>query len=75
MLSHNSLQDFYTYIKTKYDAAMTELTIVRNLMYLFGISTAILAAATIYFRKKTPYIVLHKETSAKPDKNNKTATE
>jgi hypothetical protein len=71
VLSHNSLQ----YIKTKYDDSLAELTIVRNLMYLFGISTVILAAATIYFRKKAPYIVLHKETSAKPDKNNKTATE
>lgn len=75
VLSHSSLQEFYTYITTKYDASMAELTIVRNLMYLFGISTVILAAATIYFRKKAPYIVLHKETSAKPDKNNKTATE
>jgi hypothetical protein len=63
------------YIKTKYDDSLAELAIVRNLMYLFGISTVILAAATIYFRKKAPYIVLHKETSAKRDKNNEPVTE
>lgn len=75
VLSQSSLQDSYTYIKTKYDASTAELNFVRNLMYVFGISTVILAAATVYFRKKAPYIVLQKEASAKVDKDNKTATE
>jgi hypothetical protein len=32
-------------------------------MYAFGISTVVLAATTIYFRKKAPYTVLRKETA------------
>jgi hypothetical protein len=36
-------------------------------MFVFGITTAILAATTIYFRKKAPYIVLRKETAAKAE--------
>ncbi len=67
-LTYDSLREDYTYIKTKYDAALGELTIVRPLMYIFAITTAIFAAATIYFRKKAPYIVVSKETATKPDK-------
>jgi hypothetical protein len=32
-------------------------------MYILGITTVILAATTIYFRKKAPYIVVQKETA------------
>jgi len=64
---HDSLQEYYNYIKEKYDSSTAELSIVRNLMFGFGIATAILAATTIYFKKKAPYIVLRKETVAKPD--------
>jgi hypothetical protein len=42
------------------------LGIVRNLMFGFGIATVILAATTLYFRKKAPYIVVRKETEVKP---------
>lgn len=65
--SYTSLQDSYSYIKTKYDASQWELSIVRDLMYALGISTVVLAAATIYLRKKAPYILLRKETAVKPD--------
>jgi hypothetical protein len=65
--NYKSLQDNYDYLKTKYDASTGELSIVRNLMFAFGVSTAILAATTIYFRKKAPYIVLRKETAVKPE--------
>ena len=60
---YNSLQGSYNYIKTKYDTSAGELSILRYLMYAFGISTVVLAATTIYFRKKAPYIVLRKETA------------
>lgn len=66
--NYDSLQEFYTYIKTKYDASIGELNIVRNLMYIFGITTVIFAATTVYLRKKAPYILLRKETAVKPDK-------
>jgi len=36
-------------------------------MFGFGIAAVILAAATLYFRKKAPYIVLRKETAVKSD--------
>lgn len=65
--SYGTLQQDYAYLKGKYDASIGELNIVRNLMYVFGITTVVLAAATIYFRKKAPYILLRKETAAKPD--------
>jgi len=64
---YDSLQEHYDYVKEKYDSSTTELSIVRNLMFGFGIATAILAATTIYFKKKAPYIVLRKETAVKPD--------
>lgn len=64
---HDSLQENYDYIKGKYDSSVAELGIVRNLMFGFGIATVILAATTLYFRKKAPYIVLRKETAVKPD--------
>lgn len=75
MLNYNILQEVYTYIKTKYDDSIGELSIVRTLMYVFGISTVILAATTIYFRKKAPYIVLRKETTTKPNENGKPPAE
>jgi len=64
---YNSLQEHYNYIRTLYDSSAGELNIVRILMFIFGITTAILAATTIYFRKKAPYIVLRKETAAKAE--------
>lgn len=64
---YNSLQQNYEYIKEKYDSSLAELGLVRNLMFGFGIAAVILAATTLYFRKKAPYIVLHKETAIKPD--------
>jgi hypothetical protein len=64
---YNSLQQNYEYIKEKYDSSLAELGIVRNLMFGLGIATVILAATTLYFRKKAPYIVLRKETAVKPD--------
>ena len=64
---YNSLQQNYDYIKEKYDSSLAELGIVRNLMFGFGIAAVILAATTLYFRKKAPYIVLRKETAIKPD--------
>lgn len=67
-LTYDSLREDYNYIKTKYDAALGELTIVRPLMYVFAITTVIFVAATIYFRKKAPYIVVSKETTTKTDK-------
>lgn len=62
--NYNSMQDTYNYIRTKYDSSTGELSIVRNLMYILGITTVILAATTIYFRKKAPYIVVQKETAS-----------
>lgn len=64
---YDSLQQHATYLEGKYDASTAELTIVRYLMYALGVTTVILAATTVYFRKKAPYIVLRKETTAKPD--------
>jgi len=64
---YDSLQDNYNYIKEKYDSSTGELSIVRNLMFGFGIATVVLAATTIYFKKKAPYIVVRKETAVKPD--------
>jgi hypothetical protein len=63
---YDSLQQNYAYIKEKYDSSLAELGIVRNLMFGFGIAAVILAATTLYFRKKAPYIVLRKETEVKP---------
>lgn len=63
----DSLQQHYDYIKALYDSSAGELNIVRILMFVFGITTAILAATTIYFRKKAPYIVLRKETATKTE--------
>jgi hypothetical protein len=63
---YNSLQQNYEYIKEKYDSSLAELGIIRNLMFGFGIATVILAATTLYFRKKAPYIVVRKETEVKP---------
>jgi len=64
--SYDSLQEHYNYIKGKYDSAAGELNIVRILLYIFTTATAILAATTIYFRKKAPYVVVRKETAEKP---------
>ena len=64
---YDSLEEQYDYIKEKYDSSVGELGIVRNLMFSFGIVAVILAATTLYFRKKAPYIVLRKETAVKPD--------
>ena len=64
---YNSLQQNYEYIKEKYDSSLAELGLVRNLMFGFGIAAVILAATTLYFRKKAPYIVLRKETAVKSD--------
>jgi hypothetical protein len=64
---YNSLQQNYEYIKDKYDSSLAELGIVRNLMFGFGIAAVILAATTLYFRKKAPYIVVRKETEVRPD--------
>ncbi len=68
MVNHDSLQEQYSYIKTKYDASIAELNIVRNLMYIFTVTTVIFVATTAYFGKKAPYIVLRKETAVKPNK-------
>lgn len=65
--NYSSLQDYHNYIKALYESSAGELNIVRILMFVFGITTAILAATTIYFRKKAPYIVLRKETAAKTE--------
>lgn len=65
--NYDSLHDQSTYLEEKYDATTGELTIIRYLMYTFGLTTAILAATTVYFRKKVPYIVLRKEDTPKPD--------
>lgn len=67
MSNYDSLQEHYNYIKELYDSSAGELNTVRILMFVFGITTAILAATTIYFRKKAPYIVLRKETAAKAE--------
>jgi hypothetical protein len=64
--NYDSLHDQSTYLEEKYDATTGELTIVRYLMYTLGLTTAILAATTVYFRKKAPYIVLRKENTPKP---------
>jgi hypothetical protein len=64
--NYDSLHDQSTYLEEKYDATTGELTIVRYLMYTLGLTTAILAATTVYFRKKAPYIVLRKENTTKP---------
>jgi hypothetical protein len=63
--NYDSLHDQSTYLEEKYDATIGELTIVRYLMYALGLTTAILAATTVYFRKKAPYIVLRKENTPK----------
>ena len=55
------------YVKRNFDASNGELSVVRILMYIFGITTVIFAATTIYFRRKAPYIVLRKETAMKTD--------
>ena len=65
---YESLQELYTYVKTKYDASLGELNIVRNLMYIFVVTTIIFLATTVYLRKKAPYIILRKETAIKPDR-------
>jgi hypothetical protein len=64
---YDSLQQNYEYVKEKYDSSLAELGIVRILMFGFGIATVILAVATVYFRKKAPYIVVRKETAVQPD--------
>jgi len=61
--NYDTLHDQSTYLEEKYDATTGELTIVRYLMYTFGLTTAILAATTVYFRKKAPYILLRKEST------------
>jgi hypothetical protein len=64
--NYDSLHAQSTYLEGKYDATTAELTIVRYVMYALGLTTAILAATTVYFRKKAPYIVLRKENTPKP---------
>lgn len=63
--NYASLHDSYSYIKIKYDASLWELSIVRYLMIALAISTVALAAVIIYLRRKSPYIVLRKETTVK----------
>jgi hypothetical protein len=63
--NYDSLQEHFAYVEAKYDSSTGELNIVRYLMYVFGVTTVILAATTIYFRKKAPYIVVRKDTAAK----------
>jgi hypothetical protein len=63
--NYDSLQEHFAYVEAKYDSSTGELSIVRYLMYVFGVTTVILAATTIYFRKKAPYIVVRKDTAAK----------
>jgi len=65
--NYDSLHDQSAYLEEKYDATTGELTIVRYLMYALGLTTAILAVTTVYFRKKAPYILLRKETTSKTD--------
>jgi hypothetical protein len=72
--NYDSLQQNYEYIKEKYDSSIAELDIYRNLMFGFGIAVVILAATTLYFRKKAPYIVLRKETAVQPDNQQKPLT-
>lgn len=67
MSDYDSLQEHYDYIRALYDSSAGELNIIRILMFVFGITTAILAATTMYFRKKAPYIVVRKETAAKTE--------
>lgn len=59
--NYDTLNEHSTYLEEKYDATTGELTIVRYLLFALGVATAILAATTVYFRKKAPYIVLRKE--------------
>jgi hypothetical protein len=66
-LDYDSLQEDYAYVKTKYDASLGELNIVRILMYVFTVTTVVFVATTLYFKKKSPYLVLRKETAIKPD--------
>ena len=51
---YNSLQQNYGYLKEKYSSSLAELDIVRILTLGFGIVIVILAAKTLYFRKKPP---------------------
>ena len=64
--SFDSLQEHFTYVEQKFDASTGELSVVRYLMYALGVTTVILVATTVYFRKKAPYVVVRKETAAKP---------
>lgn len=65
--SYDSLQEHYDLTEARYDASTGELNIVRNLMYVLGVTTVIFVAATIYFRRKAPYIVVRKETAVQPE--------
>ena len=65
--NYDSLQEDYAYVKTKYDGSLGELNIVRILMYVFTVTTIVFVATTLYFKKKSPYVVLRKETAIKPD--------
>ena len=62
---YNSLQQNYGYLKEKYSSSLAELDIVRILMLGFGIAIVILAATTLYFRKKASCIVLRKGAETK----------
>lgn len=62
----DSLQEHFAYVEEKFNASTGELSVTRYLMYALGVTTVILAAATVYFRKKAPYVVIRKETAAKP---------
>lgn len=54
--SNSALQDSYSELQSDREAIASELSIVRNLMYIFVATTAMLEATTVYFAIRKPKI-------------------
>lgn len=52
--SYTSLQADYDYLHGKYDALLGELNTIKNLMYVFIITTMVFISATVYLAMRKP---------------------
>lgn len=58
--TYSDLEESYSDLKSKYEIGMEELSVIRNLMYIFIIITIIFISITVYFIKRRPKIKTQK---------------
>ena len=54
--NYTSLQSDYNFLNGKYDDLLSEMNIIKNLMYVFTITTIILVATTVYLAIRRPRV-------------------